>query len=145
MVNKKFDPTLHEQYDDIGKNIVISYFKNKLNIEASGNPDIYGVDVILYRNNKPIGYAEVEVRNNWNSDNFPYDTLNVPCRKKKLLDNDLPTYFFSINKIQTRMFCCTADVVLNSRIQENPNKYVKSKEYFYKVPVDKLKLINLAP
>lgn len=141
-INKKFDNYLHSQYDDVGKNIVISYFQN-LGFDARENTDRYGVDVVLYRNNIPIGYAEVEIRNNWNTDVFPFDTLNVPLRKKKLLDQDLPTYFFSINKTNTRMYCCPAEIVLESPVKENPNKYVKEKEYFYKVPLEKLKLIVL--
>lgn len=143
MINKKFDVNLHKQYDDIGKNIVISYFRNKIGLDARENTDTYGVDIVLYRNETVIGYAEVEVRNNWNSDVFPFDTLNVPLRKKKLLDQELPTYFFSINKKNTMMYCCPSEVVLQSPVKESPNKYVSEKEYFYKVPVEKLKLIRI--
>ena len=142
MKTKKFDQSLYDQYDDAGRKIVKNYFLHKLNIIAKDNPDQYGVDLILYRHDKAIGYAEVEVRNNWKTDAFPYDTLNVPNRKKKLLTNDLPTFFFSINSIGTRMFCCKAEDILSCEIKENPNKYVQSNEYFYKVPVNTLKLIE---
>ena len=141
MKTKKFDKTLHDQYDDIGREVVKNYFSSKLNITAKDNPNIYGVDLILYRDAEVIGYAEVEVRNNWKSDAFPYDTLNVPYRKKKLLDNDKPTFFFSVNCIKTRMFCCKAEDILACEVKENRNKYVKDNEYFYKVPVDILKTI----
>ena len=142
-ITKEFDRDLHNQYDSIGKSVVISYFRNKLKIDARENSNEYGIDVVLYRDNQPIGFAEVEVRNSWYSDEFPYDTLNVPCRKEKLLKNDLPTYFFSINKIMTKMFCCPAEEVLRSEVMENRNKYVRDKEFFYKVPVKNLKLISL--
>lgn len=142
-ITKEFDSDLHDKYDGIGKSLVISYFRNKLKIDARENSNEYGVDVVLYRNDKPIGFAEVEVRNSWYSDVFPYDTLNVPCRKEKLLKNELPTYFFSINKLMTKMFCCTAEEVLRSEIRENKNKYVREKEFFYKVPVKNLKLISI--
>ena len=143
VINKKFDKALHDEHDDIGRTIVKNYFKSRLNFEVIDNPDIYGVDLIIYRDAKKVGFAEVEVRTNWNTNNFPFSTLNVPLRKKKLLQNELPTYFFSINHIHTRMFCCDADVVLNCSIEENKNKFVKNNEYFYKVPIDKLKLIIL--
>lgn len=142
-IAKEFDSDLHDKYDGIGKSLVISYFRNKLKIDARENSNEYGVDVVLYRNDKPIGFAEVEVRNSWYSDAFPYDTLNIPCRKEKLLKNELPTYFFSINKLMTKMFCCTAEEVLRSEIRENKNKYVREKEFFYKVPVKNLKLISI--
>jgi len=143
MITKKFSQNLHDQYDDAGREVVKNYFQKKLNILAEDNPNLYGVDLILYRDAQPIGYAEVEVRSNWKTNHFPYDTLNVPLRKKKLLDNELPTFFFSINHIKTRMFCCKAEEILNCEVKENPNKYVKSNEYFYKVPVDKLKVIEI--
>jgi hypothetical protein len=145
MKTKRFDQSLHDQYDNAGREVVKTYFHNRLDIDAKDNPNEYGVDLLLYRNDKLIGYAEVEVRNNWKTDAFPYDTLNVPYRKKKLLDNDLPTFFFSVNNIRTRMFCCKAEDVLNCEIKENPNKYVKSDEYFYKVPVSILKTIDIVP
>lgn len=141
--NKRFDPSLHQIYDDMGKNIVLSYFNDKLGIQAIENPDKYGVDVILLRDKKYIGFAEVEVRNSWKEYAFPYSTLNVPKRKQKLLDNPLPTYFFSINAPGTRMFCCEATAVLRAALQENPNKYVSQGEYFYKVQLDQLKSIDI--
>jgi len=93
MINKKFDPSLYDKYDDVGRTVVKNYFKSKLNIDAIDNSDLYGVDLILTKNNTVVGYAEVEVRNNWDKDNFPFDTLNVPSRKKKLLENELPTCY----------------------------------------------------
>lgn len=143
MKNKKFDQSLHDQYDASGREVVKSFFHSKLNIIAKDNPNLYGVDLLLYKNKTLVGYAEVEVRNNWKTDNFPYDTLNVPYRKKKLLENELPTFFFSINSIKTRMFCCKAENIIECEIKENPNKYVKSDEYFYKVPVSILKSISI--
>ena len=143
MKTKPFDPSLHDRYDSPGRQIVKEYITNKLHLTVKDNPDIYGVDLIIYKENKIVGYAEVEVRNNWSSDAFPYEILNVPYRKKKLLENNKPTFFFSVNKPQTRMFCCTAEIVLESELKENPNKCVKSNEYFYKIPVSKLKLIEI--
>ena len=143
MKTKQFDQSLHDRYDDPGRQVVKSYFSSKLKITAKDNPNLYGVDLLLYKNETLVGYAEVEVRNNWTTDAFPYDTLNVPYRKKKLLENDLPTFFFSVNSIKTRMFCCKAEDILECEIKENPNKYVKSDEYFYKVPVNRLKTIPI--
>lgn len=143
MIVKPFNKELHNQYDSIGRNVVISYFLNELEIDARDNPNIYGVDLILYKDGTMIGFAEVEVRSNWNSDEFPYDTLNVPCRKEKLLKNNLPTFFFSINKILTKMFCCSAEEVMGSEVRENKNKYINENEFFYKVPVKNLILISI--
>ena len=141
MINKPFDKTLFEQNDAIGREIVIRFFSDTMNIQAESNPDPYSVDLCLFREGKKIGYAEVEVRHSWKTDEFPFDTLNVPARKKKLLENELPTYFFSINSGKTRMFIATDDVVLQSPLRENKNKYVANNEYFYKVDTKKCKMV----
>jgi hypothetical protein len=143
MISKPFEQSLHDQHDSDGKRIVIDFFKNR-NIEARENPDKYGVDIILYRNEKPIGYAEVEVRLMWHGAKFPYSIVNVPFRKKKLLDNELPTYFFAVNKDLTHVLCCDSEVILNSPVEENPNRFVKRHEYFYKIPLEKTKTFSVA-
>jgi hypothetical protein len=137
---KPFDKALFEANDKRGRDIVKTFFTT-LEIQATDNPDAYAVDLILSREGKKIGYAEVEIRHNWKTEEFPYDTLNVPSRKKKLLENDLPTYFFSINSIGNRMFVATDEVVLTSPLQENKNKYVREGEMFYKVALDRCKLV----
>jgi hypothetical protein len=38
---------------------------------------------------------------------------------------------------------CNADVILNARVIERPNKYMAEKEYFFAVPVNKIRLIKL--
>jgi len=69
MKYKAFEQNLHDQYDSEGKYTVIQFFKER-NIEARENPDKYGVDIILYRNDKIIGFAEVEVRLMWKGPKF---------------------------------------------------------------------------
>ena len=143
MKYKAFEQKLHDQYDSEGKYTVIQFFKER-NIEARENPDKYGVDIILYRNDKTIGFAEVEVRLMWKGPKFPYSTVNVPFRKKKLLDNELPTYFFAVNKDLSHVLCCDSEIILKCPVEENPNRFVKSDEYFYKIPVEKTKTFSVA-
>ena len=133
---KQFDPELHAQWDELGRNAVKKLFRG-LGHDCRDNPDKYGVDLILYRDGKPIGYAEVEVKPNWDNTKWPFKTVNVPSRKKKLLDNELPTWFFCVNNQGTYVMAVDSDTVLSSPLQENPNKYIKEGEYFYKVPVEK--------
>jgi len=112
-------------------------------MEARDNPNRYGVDLHLYKDDLLVGYAEVEVRLSWKTVEFPYEDLNVPARKKKLLTQELPTYFFSVNKDGTALFHCEAAAVLDSEIKESRNKYVYQGELFYKVPLDRLSHICL--
>lgn len=138
MKYKKFDKNLHDQWDELGRNAVIEFFRQRGHI-CKSNTDKYGVDLILYRNEEPIGYAEVEVKPNWDNHKWPFKTVNVPSRKRKLLENDLPTWFFCVNNKGDYVMAVDAETVLNSPLLENPNKYIASGEYFYKVPVEKAK------
>ncbi len=139
---KQFDKELFAKYDEMGRSIVKDFVKTK-EVRAVDNPDKYGIDLLLYKNDRLVGLAEVEVRNSWKGLTFPYEDLNVPQRKKKLLDNNILTYFFSINADGTAMFYCKAKEVLNSELKESGNKYIASGEHFYKVPIDKLKYVVL--
>jgi hypothetical protein len=142
-MKKEFDKDLHKQYDNFGKTKVIKLFKDKFKTDLVENEDIYGVDLVAYKNNKKIGYVEVEVRNSWSSKEFPFDSLNVPERKDKLLLNDMKTYFVSVNKDGTKAFICTAKRVLKSPLQESKNKYVQSGEKFFKVDLNEMVLVDL--
>jgi hypothetical protein len=136
---KQFDKQLHDTYDAEGREIVKKYVHdNHPHLTAVDNPDQYAVDLCIYKENTLVGYAEVEVRTNWKTEHFPFKTLHVPERKTKLLNNTLPTLFFSINEQLTHMYYCKAQTVLNSPLVNVPNKYVSNNEHFYNVHVNQL-------
>jgi hypothetical protein len=141
-MNKKFSPELHDEFDVFGREIVKKFLAKTMKLEARDNPDQYGIDLVLYKNDTIVGYAEVEVRTNWNALNFPFDDLNVPLRKGKLFNNDLPSLFFSVNQPGTALMYCSSDLVMRSRIENSPNKYMRE-EMFFKVPVEKMKFVIL--
>ena len=62
---KKFDQVLHDMYDPPARKAVSNWIKAIWGMQVKDNPDKYGTDLILGRDNKRIGYAEVEVRQ-WN-------------------------------------------------------------------------------
>lgn len=141
--NKPFDKALHDNYDEFGRSKVKTFFSNKYGITLKDNPDTYGVDLIAYKDDKKIGYVEVEVRASWNNDIFPYSSLNIPSRKEKLLKNDLKTYLVSVNKLGTYAFICSDSVILSANQEESKNKYVTSGEFFYKLNLSDIKLVKL--
>ena len=142
MLNKQFDTELHEHYDEIGRLRAYKLFKQLYGIELIDNPDEYAVDLIAMKNNKIVGYVEVEIREAWDG-LFLYDTLNIPSRKKKLLTNNLPTVLLAFNKQGTFCFICKDQTVLASPLVEIPNKYMATGEFFYQVPVNKIRLITI--
>ena len=139
MQRKRFDKELHDTYDKLGRDVVKKFVADHWGMTAEDNPNRYGIDLLLYKDNELCGLAEVEVRLSLKTVEFPYEDLNVPQRKRKLLENTgQPTFFFSVNKDATALFHCGAEAVLASELKESSNKYVRSGEYFYKVPLDML-------
>ena len=118
-------------------------FYSQHGIELQENPDKYGVDLIAYDDGNKIGYVEVEVRVSWKSDIFPFDSLHVPERKKKLLENDLHTVLVSVNCYGTRAFICDYRTVLASPLLESPSMYISKGERFYKVDPRRINLVRL--
>lgn len=141
--SKPFSKELHKKYDTKGKRAIKKYFEKNYGVIVKTNPDKYGVDLIMYLDNEVVGLIEVEVRASWASDTFPFETLNVPLRKKKLLINPFPTFFASVNANSTRAFICQAQRVLESPLIENPNKYVAEGEMFYSIPIGNITLVSL--
>lgn len=142
-MRKEFSPSLHDQYDSYGKAKVKKFFMTTYGIYLLENEDRYAVDMIAYKDGNKLGYVEVEVRESWRHNEFPFDTLHIPERKAKLLRNDLKTVLASVNKIGTRAFLCDGEVILASPIEERSNKYIREGERFYLVDPSKIKLIEL--
>lgn len=142
MVNKKFDQALHDEFDELGREMSKKFYK-RFGFDLKDNPDQYGIDLIAYRDDKKVGYVEVEVRTFWTGNKFPFPTLNIPERKRKLLKQDLPIRLLSWSSHGDYGFMCKADVILNANVIERPNKFMAEKEYFFAVPVNKIRLIKL--
>ena len=142
MINKikKFNKKLWVENDKRGKEFAISLLKNIYNNIKIIEGEKYGVDLKIFNgSNILIKTVEVEVRRNWNSDSkFPFNTLNIPYRKKKFFIANNCEYI-SINSLFTRCLLTKEKDILESPIEENKNKYVKAGEKFYKVDIAKCK------
>jgi hypothetical protein len=139
---KKFDKKLHEENDKKGKEfavkIIQKIYPNYNIVEGSK----FGVDlkVVDPKDCTVHREIEIEVRSNWSGDlDFPFDTVNIPERKRKFF-NGLCTYV-SINKNLNRCLLIKDEDILKSPLVENSNKYVASGERFFKVPISKCKSI----
>ena len=142
-MRKPFSQDMHTEYDGTGKSRVAEHFKIAYGIDLVEHEDKYAVDLVAYKDGKKVGYVEVEVRDSWSKDDFPFDSLHIPERKEKLLNNDMRTYLVSVNKLGTKAFICDASVILNSPRMEKNNKYVEHGELFFLVDPSRIKLVNL--
>ena len=141
---KAFSRSLYNQHDHAGKQFVAKVLRKKHgeDLEIMGDAG-FGVDLKLYKNGEKIGTAEVEVRNNWrDNDPFPFDTVNIPYRKKKFF-TDGSCVYFSVNKNLTRCLIITEKIILESPIKENHNNYVANGDIFFNVAVENCEMFIL--
>lgn len=142
MNQKKFDQKLHDRFDPPARKLVSDWIKMKWGCKAEGG-GTYGVDLVIKRDDKPVAYAEVEVRQ-WGMRYCPYPTIHVASRKKKLLDNRLPTLFFAVADDMEHGYWCKSAEIMRAPLVEVKNRYVGENEYFYDVPVEMFKYVRLA-
>lgn len=140
-MHHNFDKDIFDECDLKARTWAKHLFK-RYSVELRDNPDQYGVDLIAYRENREVGYVEVEIKKTWN-DLFVYKYLNVPIRKKKLLTSRLRSVLVAFNNDGTQCFICKDDVVLRSKIEEVKNKHISHGEMFYRVPVSEIKLVTM--
>jgi len=130
---KKFDKKLHDENDAPAKQAVANWIRSKWDVEVKENTQ-YEVDLVFLKDDKVVGYGEVEVRY-WGSPYCPHPTIHIAKRKEKLLRNDLPTVFFAVNEFLTGAYWCGSKIILESPLVEVKNKYVSDDEYFYDVAI----------
>ena len=134
---KKFDQALHDKYDPPARAAVAKWIDMKWGFQALDNPDIYGTDLIIYRDGKKIGYAEVEVRQ-WNP--CPYPTIHVPVRKKHMLE--VPkTLFFALTQDMKNAYWINGDKTLDFPTIEMRDEI--KHEAYYDVPKALFKYVDL--
>lgn len=140
-MHHKFNQDSFDKYDELCRTWAKQLFK-RYGVVLQDNNDKYGIDLIAYRNNKIVGYVEVDIKLSW-CDLFTHLYLNVPVRKIKLLTMPLRSVLVTFNNNGSQCFICNDNVVLNSKIEEVKNKHVPNGEMFFKVSVNKIKLVTL--
>jgi len=140
MITKQFNQTLHDQYDPPARDAVTKWVKMKWGLECRENPNVYGVDLLVYRADKLVGYIEVEVRG-WDYCHYP--TIHVGLRKEKLFQQDRPVLFFALTQDLIHAYWAKTQVIEGSPLIEVKNIEVPAGELFFDVPVKHFKYVNL--
>lgn len=138
--SKKFDQSLHDENDGPAKDAVMAYIKRAWQLDPREGGK-YDVDIDVYERGALIAHVEVEKRSHWVKD-FPFHTVNIPIRKRKFFLLDLPTLLFSVKADLTQALYTKGDIILDSQVINNPNKYLRD-EQFFSVPIRYWKLVNL--
>jgi hypothetical protein len=140
MISKQFSQELHDKYDPPARKAVSDWIQMKWGAECRENPNVYGVDLLVYRADKLVGYIEVEVRS-WDYCHYP--TIHVGLRKEKLFQQDRPVLFFALTQDLIHAYWAKALVIEGSPLIEVKNIEVPAGELFFDVPVKHFKYVNL--
>ena len=145
-IRKPFDKQMLDSHDPIAREAIRDYI-GRSNLFVRDNPDIYGPDLIVYKGFKPLSFAEVEVKLVWKPEqhSFPWDTIQLPERKKKFLNLGLPIEFFILRADLERAVLIPDYVVANSPVEEVKNKYVKVGELFCRIDIQECQVIDITP
>lgn len=134
---KRFDRELYNEYDKKARVATMEYLKS-IGFEVCEHPNRYAQDLIAF---SPIDnyefHVECEVKLVWDSEEFPYDTVQLPQRKQKFFDGN--TKFFIWNKPLTKAITFWDSEISDLIPVEVPNKYVHKGEYFYQIPLETTK------
>lgn len=74
--------TYENRFDDRESRSVVKKFLMGKGMKVHDNPDQYGIDLIGIGTGGVYGF-ELEHRQYWDRDDFPFDTIHVPIRKAK--------------------------------------------------------------
>jgi hypothetical protein len=140
MITKKFNQALHDQYDPPARKAVTDWVKMKWGLECRENPNVYGVDLLVYRANKLVGCIEVEVRG-WDYCHYP--TIHIAHRKDKLFQQDQPVLFFALTRQLSNAYWMKAELVKGCPLIEVKNTEVSAGELFFDVPIKHFKYVDL--
>lgn len=130
---KPFDKTLLKENDPPARRAVREYLA-KHKIVVKNHPNKFAVDLV---SEDGTMFIEVEHRNVWDSDEFPFDEINVPERKAKFFtENNIHYVIVSRNFTHIGLISGKAlkKYIVESNLKENPNKFIKHGELFFKVP-----------
>lgn len=134
-VKKRFDRNLYKLYDELAKDATKLYNEG-LGQTLTDNPDRYRQDLVADSH-----LVECEVKLVWDTDEFPYDTVQLPQRKAKFFDK--LTKFYIWNKSLTRAATFWSDDIKDLEPVEVPNKYVYKGEYFFQIPLEMVEFVEL--
>lgn len=135
---KKFDKALYKEYDESAKDRTKKFLRSR-GFEVKDHPNKYAQDLVANKDGSEF-LVECEVKLVWDEPKFPFDTIQLPERKKKFFKKR--TVFFIWNKALDDAIYFWSDHVKHIKPVEVKNKFVKSGELFYQIPLDKTNQVS---
>lgn len=129
---KPFDQALYDS-DDNAKHDLIGWLERENGFMAWVNDDQFGIDVIAIKDGQQFEF-EVEVKHNWNSEGFPFDTAHWSARKLKFAMPSKFNWFVMFSASRESALFASGATILDCPIVTKDTKYT-SAEKFVAVPL----------
>ena len=130
---KKYSKSLDDKTKD-AKNKVVNHLIKRWNVEIKEKDKTIILCCKDKKSEEVLFNVVMEVRFSWNTFNFPYETVTIPYRKKELLENDIPIFYFVLNEFGNAVIVTTKENIINSEIIYKDTMYT-AHEKFYEVPL----------
>lgn len=132
---KKFDIELFNNNDPKARKVVKKYFK-KYGFSLEDNLEKYGPDLFDASNGF---FIEVERREVWKNEEFPFEDVHLPERKAKyFLNSKLDVHYVIISENYKYLGIIFFEKILpylkDKYLKESSNKFIRSGENFFKIP-----------
>jgi len=111
--------------------------------EIVDNSNQYGIDLLGKVKGQTALGIEVEVKYGWRGGDFPFDTIHLPERKEKFCNKDMEVVFIILSKDKKRAAIFDKHTVLNSKKVEVPNRFVRSGELFFDIPLSEVTFVDM--
>ena len=137
---KKFDKELFNENDAKAKAVVTAFAKSEFNIDLVESPfGEYGVDFLMLQEDAhgkydQLGFCEVEVCLGWSGGNWPYQTLNIPIRKLKFVQEKCQ--FVLVSKDMGSIACVSGETLLNCKMIAKKNRFNSEPELFFDIKLE---------
>jgi hypothetical protein len=143
-IRKEFSRELYNENDYAAKVAVANYLKKIYNIVVI-RPENYNADISVTPFIKDPFLVEVGVKRGWKGGKFlwKWKDVQIEERKHKYLNEKIKVYYFICSKDLERAFVVDGINLKPEYLKEVSNKYIKSGEFFFKVPIRNEKFVDL--
>jgi len=135
---KAFDRDLFDKYDEPAREATRSFITSK-GWAVKDHSDIYSHDLLATKDGDTL-LVECEVKVGWRRDPFPFDTVQLPARKRKFFHPNAVFFIWRCD-LGNAIYFWARDIDHLGTVHV-PNKYMASKEEFFQVPLSLVKFVN---
>lgn len=140
-VHKEFNLSIYKVSDPV--KFAVASKLNKLGYYTKIVED-YGTDIKSFHPEKGYKNHEVEYRQIWTGNIFPYSTIHIPERKTRLLLSNDEFFYWVVNKeVKMALICNAKNCMVKSCLKVIPNNQIKQGEEFYDIQITRFKYMPL--